>query len=203
MKTRLLVLFSVIIPLVLGTVATANSREVFYEIDLGRAAIAFWEDHDAETFAFVVAGQGLIHNSDVGRPLIGNVGCAGVGNATKGSFGCGELEAFSIDDDLGTASAKGVFDALIFDFETAKTLGGGTISLAVTWKASGDLMPRVQGGYYGEPSFLGVYTSAEVMRFATDGTKGRVAASGMGRAPSDLVDAATLAGPNVMFDLHG
>jgi hypothetical protein len=200
MRTRLIVFLSVAFPLVLGSTAPAKAQDVHYEVDLGRAAIAYWEDHETERFAFVVAGQGLIYNSDVGRPLVGNVGCAAVGTFEKSAFGCGELSDFSIDTDLQTASATGKIDALIFDSESAKT-SSSAISFSVVWEASETMSPRTHGGYYGDGSFLGGYFGAEVARYATEETKGRVSATGMGRNPSELHDAATLVGPNVWLDL--
>ena len=202
MRTRLIVVLSVAFPLVLGSMTPAKAQDVHYEVDLGRAAIAYWEDHKTERFAFVVAGQGLIYNSDIGEPLVGNVGCAAVGTFEKSVFGCGELSDFSIDADLGTASATAKIDALVFDVESAAATPS-TISFSVDWKASDNFTPRTHGGYYGESSFLGGYFGAEVARYATEGTKGRVAAAGMGRNPSHLVDAATLVGPNVWVDVAG
>ncbi len=200
MRTRLIILLSVALPLAVWTAPPATAQDVHFEVAFGRAAIAFWEDHEAETFAFVVAGQGVIYNSDAGRPLVGNVGCAAVGTFEESAFGCGELSAFSIDTDLGAASATGKLDALIFDAESAKA-SPSTISFSVDWKASADPAPRSHAGYYADDFFLGTYFGAEVARYAIDGTKGRVAAPGMGRNPSELVDAATLVGPNFWVDL--
>jgi hypothetical protein len=200
MRKRLILVLSVALPLALGSVAPAKAQDVHYELDLGRAAIAYWEDHETERFAFVVAGQGVIYNSDIGEPLVGNVGCAAVGTFEKSAFGCGELSDFSIDTDLQTASATGKVDALTFDVESAKT-STSTISFSVAWEASETMTPRTQGGYYGDGSFLGGYFGAELARYATEGTKGRVTAPGLGRNPSELMDAATLVGPNFWVDL--
>lgn len=200
MRTRRVILLGIVLPLVAWTALPAAAQEVHFEIAFGRAAVAFWEDHEAETFGLVVAGQGVLYNSDTGGPLVGNVGCAAVGTFEKHAFGCGELSDFSIDSDLGTAAATGKLNALVFDAGSLKA-SSSAISFSVDWKATTDPSPRSHAGYYADDFGLGTHFGAEVVRYAIDGTKGRVSAVGMGRNPSELVDAAILAGPNLWFDV--
>lgn len=200
MRTRRIILLGIVLPLVAWTAPPAAAQEVHFEIAFGRAAVAFWEDHQAETFGFVVAGQGVLYTSDAGRPLVGDVGCAAVGTFERHAFGCGELSDFAIDTDLGTAAATGKLDALVFDEGSARA-SSSAISFSVDWKATSDPSPRSHAGYYADDLFVGTYLGAEVARYAIDGTKGHVSAPGTGRNPSELVDAAILVGPNFWVDL--
>ncbi len=204
MRGRIAGIVVLAISLASGTVTPARAQGVFYEVGLARGAFALWEHPKAQKFAFAFAGQGVFYNADVGGPLIGDVGCAGFGDDKRGVFGCGELSEFSIDDDLGTASGKGSFEATIFEFESGKTSPGGTVSFAATWKASGDPRPFAGGGFHFEPSFAGVFVESDVVgRDASDGVKGRVTSTKLGPGPTQLHDAATFIGDTVGLELHG
>lgn len=204
MRRRLVVVTLLALSMVLGSLTPARSQGVFYEIGVARGAFAFWEDQRAHVFAFAFAGQGVLYNADVGEPLVGDVGCAGIGNEERGVFGCGELSEFSIDDDLGAANGKGSFDGTIFEFESGKSKPGGKISFEADWKATGDPAPRYDQGSHVEPSFAGVFIEPDVVaRDASDGVKGKVTSSSVGPGPTRVVEAATFFGGLLAVELHG
>ena len=206
MRVRLLAFSLLTASLTIGSMAPARAQGTFYEVAFGRAAFAFWEDFANERFAFMAVGQGVLYNSDVGEPLVGEFGCAAVGTMEKAAFGCGPLASFAIADDLSTASGKGTFDATIFDFETGESTGKGKISFSGRWKATSDASPHVEGGYMfdGGEGFVGTYTGAEIHRHAEGGVKGGVTRSPLGpgvKGPPH--GAAILFGPSAGFELHG
>lgn len=182
--------FSVALALLslLGMTTPAHAQPVYYWLEFGRAAFASWEDRPSKSFALVWAGQGVIHQTQQDEPLVGEVGCAQVEDGNSAAFGCGELSAFTIDDNLGTAAARGIFDAEVFDLRTEKTKPG-KISFSVSWKASaGNPRPRVSSRY----QFQGVYfvgTDAGIARDASRRVTGGVTASAVGRGPRQVLDA--------------
>ncbi|HYZ91841.1 MAG TPA: hypothetical protein VFA34_05535 [Actinomycetota bacterium] len=196
MKGRAAVIALVLVTFALGRAAPAHAQGVFYELDLGRAGVGFWEDHAAEKFSFAVAGQGVIWVSDLGEPKVGDVGCAAVGDARKVTFGCGELSSFSIADDLSMVAGEGVFDAVTIEFESGEKTEGGTVSLKAEWTATSDPAPHSGGGFDVFSDFVGMGMGAELMREADikGGPAGR---------PNKNVFAATLVGPSITFEVHG
>lgn len=189
----------------LGTPAPARARGAFYEVAFGRAAFAFWEDFAHERFAFMVAGQGVLYNSDIGEPIVGELGCAAVGTMERAAFGCGNLSAFAMDDDLGTASGKGTFDAMVFDFESGKATKKGKVSFTGTWKAMSDPTLHGEGGYHFDAGggFVGAFAGAEIFRDAHGGVKGAVTRSPLGRSPNGPPDGAAIVfGPSLGFELQ-
>lgn len=206
MRRRLLGVALLAFSLTLGTITPARAQEAFVEVGFARGAFIVWENTKAQVFGFAFVGQGVLYNADVGEPLVGDFGCAGIGDDRKGVgvFGCGELSKFSIDDDLGAAMGKGSFDATIFDFESGKAKPGGKIAFEAAWKASGDPAPRYDQGSHVESSFVGVFVEPDVLaRDATDGAKGRVTASTVGPGPKQVVEAATFLGGTFTVELHG
>jgi hypothetical protein len=203
MRLRFLVLIVFVPFLTLGNATPSVAQGPFYEFGVGRGALVFGENPRAHTFAFAFAAQGFFYSANAEDPLFGEFGCAGFETAKRGVFGCGELSDFSIDDDLGTASARGSFDGTVMDFETGKSSPGGKISFAASWKASGDPAPFVDAGFHFEPShFIGLFAEPDVVRRdASDGAMGKVT-SRSGSSTIQVLGAATFAGGILALELH-
>lgn len=188
-----------------GNASPARAQGVYSEVEFGRAAFAYWEDFANQRYAYVLAGQGVLYNSDLGEPLVGEIGCAAVVNATRAAFGCGPLSSFAISDDLGSASGKGTFDALVYDQRSGAMTRNGKISFDATWKATGDVVPRAQGGYFvfGGGLVEAYVATAPVGRDAHGGINGGVTSSPAGRSPrGSPTGGAILAGSDITIAIH-
>jgi hypothetical protein len=175
----------------------ANGQGVHYSLELGRAAIAVWENPATQSFAVVMAGEGIVHSADEDEPLVGEVGCALVENARRAAFACGKLSAFMITDDLTAATARARWDAKVFEFRTGKTVPSGRISFSASWKSTSDPRPRTGSQYFLDGLFVHAATDAAVARDAFDGVEGRVSATRIGRGPQKAIDAQILMGMSV------
>jgi len=187
----------------LGTVPARAQNPYHYEVDFGRAAFAVWEEPRTESFGFAFVAQGVVYNSDLGgQPMVGEIGCASVSNATTSTFGCGPLSSFSINDDLGAARGKGTFDALTFDPKTGNNIRRGKISIDLAWTATGDSRPHGDGGYFVDGTDVGFGTGPAIAREAHK-VKGRILRSPLGRGPSRLVDGQIIVGSSISLDFGG
>lgn len=197
MKRRPATLFVLALSLTFAVAIPGNAQGVYYSLELGRAAIAVLEDPAAQSFALIMAGEGVVHSADEDEPFVGEVGCASVENAERAAFACGELAAFTIDDDLGAATARATWDATVFEFETGKTARSGKISFSASWRSTSDPRPRTGGQYFLDGPFVHAATDAAIARDALGGTYGSVSATRIGRGPRKPIDAQILMGTSV------